>query len=120
EDLWGGGVFVETDDDWSQLPLNSLLRLHLELPDQGGTISVMGRIVHVHTSQDAALSGKPAGLGLEFARNDHEWLQRIEQFIARSSGVRADKTGPLPITPTLQLLVVDDDAGHRELLSERY
>ncbi|HJZ88936.1 MAG TPA: response regulator [Polyangia bacterium] len=119
-DLSRGGLFVETDDDWSQLPLNSLLRLHLELPDQGGTISVMGRIVHVHTSQDAALSGKPAGLGLEFARNDHEWLQRIEQFIARSSVVSADKTGPIPITPTLRLLVVEDDDGYRELLSQLF
>src|SRR5262249_26196072 len=67
EDLSRGGLFVPTGEPAA---LDAVVRINLELPGDGGMVSVLGQVVHVNA--------KPRGMGIEFVESDLAWLERIE------------------------------------------
>ena len=111
EDLSRGGMFVPTA---TPPGLDAVVRIHLELPGDGGLVSVLGRVVHVNA--------RPPGMGVEFVdlENDTGWIERIEEFIARQGGSPAERSGPVPLSPMLKVLIVEDDEGYRDLLAQLF
>jgi CheY-like chemotaxis protein/Tfp pilus assembly protein PilZ len=109
EDLARGGIFVSTPHPPG---LDAVVRIHLELPGDGGLVSVLGRVVHVNA--------RPPGMGVEFIEEDAGWIERIEAFIARQGGSRAERSGPVPLSPMLKVLIVEDDEGYRDLLAQLF
>jgi uncharacterized protein (TIGR02266 family) len=110
-DLSRGGLFMRTA---RFLPLNAVVRVHLELPDGGGEIAVVCRVAFVRGEAEAAASGKPAGMGVEFLDFDAARMAELTQFIAARSG---DLT-PLPTRRRLDVVLVDDDAAVRAPIAE--
>ena len=113
-DLSKGGVFLSTN---AFLPLNAVVRLVLELPEHGGDIPVICRVVYIRDRVAAANIGKPAGMGLEFLDVGDECRVRIENFIAQRQPRLSEH--PAPSRGALNLLLADDDrlsleaaAGH--------
>ena len=103
-DLSKGGVFLCTQ---VFLPLNAVVRLTLELPEQGGEIPVICRVVYVRDDSAAASTGKPAGMGLQFLDLEDDCRGRIERFIAEQPAKVS--LLPPPARRALNLLLVDDD-----------
>ena len=103
-DLSKGGVFLCTQ---TFLPLNAVVRLQLDLPEDGGEIPVICRVVYVRDEAAAARTGKPAGMGLEFLDLTDDCSVRIEKFIAE----RPPRLSQRPTLPrdALRVLIVDDD-----------
>src|SRR5882672_7531952 len=60
-DLSKGGMFLASDQF---LPVNSTLRLLLELPDHGGELSISCRVVYIRDKVTAQRTGKAAGMGI--------------------------------------------------------
>ena len=109
EDLSRGGMFVPSRDPPG---LDAVVRIHLELPGDGGLVSVLGRVVHVNA--------KPLGMGVEFIEEDPGWIERIEEFIARQGAAPIEKSGPIQLSPMLRVLIVEDDEGYRDLLAQMF
>jgi uncharacterized protein (TIGR02266 family) len=112
-DLSKGGVFLKTD---RFLPLNAVVRLHIELPEGGGDIPVICRVIYVRDPQAAQATGGPPGMGIQFLDMDADKQGRIQQFIAeRRAGVTTEETQVLPDRGrrVLDVVVVDDDVGYR-------
>jgi uncharacterized protein (TIGR02266 family) len=102
-DLSKGGLFLCTQ---TYLPLNAVVRLTLQLPEDGGEIPVICRVVYVRDEAAAASAGKPAGMGLEFLDIADGCTQRIERFIAE----RPPKLSqPPPARRALNIVLADDD-----------
>jgi uncharacterized protein (TIGR02266 family) len=103
-DLSRGGMFLATDDF---LPLNAVIGLEIDLPADGGRITVTCRVVYVRDKGQAAAARKPAGMGVQFLDLDQSDLDRLAHFIAErsmeSNEKQPDRTRPL------DLLVIDDD-----------
>jgi len=102
-DLSKGGVFVCTQ---TYLPLNAVVRLTLQLPEDGGEIPVICRVVYVRDEAAAASAGKPAGMGLEFLDIADECSQQIERFIAERPPRLSQ---PSPARRALNVVLADDD-----------
>ena len=115
-DLSKGGIFLKTE---RFLPLNAVIRLHLELPDEGGEIEVIGRVAHVRDEDEAARLGQPAGIGIQFLDLSDERRGQIAQFIAARSMTEAEKSGPVQVGP-LDVMVVDDDVQACDLLASPF
>ena len=109
EDLSRGGMFVPAKNPPE---LDAVVRIHLELPGDGGLVSVLGKVVHVNA--------KPAGMGVEFIEEDPGWIERIEAFIARQGAAPIEKSGPIQLSPMLRVLIVEDDEGYRDLLAQMF
>jgi len=105
-DLSRGGLFMRTQ---RYLPINAIVRVHLELPDGGGEMPVICRVAFVRADAEAAESGKPAGMGVEFLDLGPEKLQRLERFVAEH-GMGAGRAAP---RRALEVLVADDDESVR-------
>src|SRR5439155_4186721 len=92
------------------LPINAIVRVHLELPDGGGEVPAVCRVAFVRGETEAAQTGKPAGMGVEFLDLGAERLAELERFVAER---RAHPT-PAPPHRALDIVVADDDVGVRE------
>ncbi|HKO48633.1 MAG TPA: response regulator [Polyangiaceae bacterium] len=112
-DLSKGGVFLCTR---AFLPLNAVVRLMLDLPENGGEIPVICRVVYVRDDAAAASSGKRAGMGLEFLDLQEDCRGRIERFIAGQPA--KSSLLPPPARRALNLLLVDDDRLSLEAAAE--
>lgn len=108
-DLSKGGMFLATDHF---LPVNAVVRLHLELPDSDAEVPVIGRVAYVRPEGDAA--DKPAGMGVEFLDLDADCLQLIEAFIAERLRGELAETYVAPMR-RLSLVVTDDDPAFQKL-----
>src|SRR5262245_2626745 len=62
-DLSRGGLFMRTT---RFLPVNAIVRVTLDLPDEGGELPLICRVAYVRGEAEATESGKPAGMGVEF------------------------------------------------------
>jgi len=106
-DLSRGGLFMCTP---RLLPTNAIVRVHLELPDGGGELSVICRVAFVRGEDEAAQTGKPVGVGVEFLDFAAERIAEIERFIAErraSSSTATQRRG-------LDIVIAEDDAALRE------
>jgi uncharacterized protein (TIGR02266 family) len=112
-DLSKGGMFLQT---LRFLPVNAVIRLHLELPDSGGEIEVIGRVAHVRDELEADKTRQPAGMGIQFLDLTDERCDQIARFIAARSMTEAEKSGPVELG-ALDVMVVDDDAEACDLLA---
>jgi uncharacterized protein (TIGR02266 family) len=110
-DLSRGGLFMRTA---RFLPVNAVVRVHVELPEGGGEIALVCRVAFVRGEAEAAASGKPSGMGVEFLDFDAARMAELTQFIANRTG---DKT-PLPTRRRLDVMLVDDDAAMRAPIAE--
>jgi uncharacterized protein (TIGR02266 family) len=117
-DLSKGGMFLRAD---RFLPINAVVRLQIALPDGGGEIVVICRVVQVRTSEEATQTGKMPGMGLQFLDLSGERLQQIEQFISERSAYAAEQSAPqrIPCRP-MKVLVVDDDEEYQEHAAEPF
>jgi CheY-like chemotaxis protein/Tfp pilus assembly protein PilZ len=98
-DLSRGGLFMRTER------YHAIVRVHLELPDGGGEMPVICRVAFVRADAEAAASGKPAGMGVEFLDLGPERLARLERFVAE----HAMGAGGAAPRRALDVLVADDD-----------
>jgi uncharacterized protein (TIGR02266 family) len=100
-DLSRGGLFMRTA---RYLPVNAIVRVHLELPDEGGEMPIVCRVAYVRDEAESARVGKPPGMGLEFLDLDPERMAQLTQFVT-------ERTSPGVILPRrrLNVLVVDDE-----------
>jgi uncharacterized protein (TIGR02266 family) len=108
-DLSKGGMFLATK---RMLPINSVVKLFIELPDGGGEVGVICRVAHVRGEGEAQASGKPVGIGIQFLDTSEANLARVEQFLA-SQGAAS----PAPINDErepIKLVVADENERHRE------
>jgi uncharacterized protein (TIGR02266 family) len=105
-DLSRGGLFMRTE---RFLPINGIVRVHIELPDGGGELPVICRVAFVRGEAEAAATGKPAGMGVEFLDLGAERLAQLERFVAE----RALQPGSAPPRRSLDIVVADDDEGVR-------
>src|SRR5262249_26726579 len=110
-DLSKGGMFLTTT---RFLPINAVLRVHLELPEMTRIVSIIARVAFVRDEAEAAQSGQPAGMGVQFLDLSAQDLTEIGQFIAAQSTAAAPDPGPLRTRP-LDVVIVDDRAELREL-----
>jgi uncharacterized protein (TIGR02266 family) len=101
-DLSRGGLFMRTA---RFLPVNAIVRVLLDLPDGGGEVPVICRVAYVRGEAEAATSGKPAGMGVEFLDLTPERLAQITHFVADRGYLVADSEPRRPLT----VLVADDD-----------
>jgi CheY-like chemotaxis protein len=111
-DLSRGGMFLQGEPS---LPLNAVVRVHLELPNNAGEIPVICRVVFLRDEKAAAAIGSGVGMGVEFLDFGPEGMALLEELILQLS---TQGRPPLPThlpTPRLSVVVVDDDAAHREL-----
>jgi uncharacterized protein (TIGR02266 family) len=115
KNLSKGGLFLRTD---RCLPVDSRVRLHLELPDGGGELTVECRVAYVSEPTDWDAIGHPAGMGIQFADPDDSMRARIEAFIAGCEG-EPPPSSHRSAEPR-KVLVVDDDAAYARVASEPF
>jgi uncharacterized protein (TIGR02266 family) len=73
-----GGVFVQTD---SPPPLQTVVRVVMELPGGGPPVPARCLVVHRVTREEAAAQGKVPGMGVQFVDADDEFRARIDATI---------------------------------------
>jgi len=109
-DLSKGGMFLTTDQF---LPINAIIRLEIELPEQGGLLAVTSRVVYVRDKPGS--SGKPVGMGIQFLDLDQDSLTRLAGFVAdRGTAWAAEERSERVPMRALDVLVVDDDFATAE------
>src|SRR5262249_24936916 len=114
-DLSKGGMFLASDQ---LLPVNSTIRLLIELPGRGGELSILSRVVYLRDRVTAQRTGKTAGMGIQFLDLDEEALTQIGKFIAEQS---LENDGPRSShRKALNVLVVDDDLASREAAAKPF
>src|SRR5450432_1371862 len=106
-DLSKGGMFLASDQ---LLPVNSTLRLLLELPGEGGELCISCRVVYLRDKITADRTGKTAGMGIQFLDLAEEALTQVGRLIAEQS---IESSGPRSTRKALSVLVVDDDYAAR-------
>ena len=112
-DLSKGGMFLATT---RFLPVNAVLRIHLELPDSPRTVAVIARVAFIRTPEEAQAAGQAAGMGVQFLDLPSADLDEIGRFIASKSVEAATDSGPVRTRP-LEILIVEDKPDLRELTS---
>ena len=73
-----GGVFVQSEEP---LPLNSIVRVEMELPGGGPPVPARAVVVHRVTREEANQRGVLAGMGVQFMDADDEFRRRIDAAI---------------------------------------
>ncbi|HEY2029646.1 MAG TPA: TIGR02266 family protein [Myxococcales bacterium] len=73
-----GGVFVQSEDP---LPLNSIVRVEMELPGGGPAVPARAVVVHRVSREEANARGVLAGMGVQFMDADDEFRRRIDAAI---------------------------------------
>jgi uncharacterized protein (TIGR02266 family) len=111
QDLSNGGMFLRTQ---RLLPINAVIRLHIQLPGDGGELSVIARVVYVRDQSEAGQSGRKAGMGIQFLDMSQAHLDAIERFITLHTTATPETPPPAPARRAIHVLVVDDDDHYRE------
>ena len=114
QNLSKGGVFIKTN---RLLPLNSVVRLTIVLPDGTSEIECTARVVHIRGKNEASET-RPSGIAVRFLDMSHENMALVESFIAESSQEFIPPQEPEPIRKKLDVLVVDDDQAYRQLAAQ--
>jgi uncharacterized protein (TIGR02266 family) len=110
-DLSRGGLFMRTG---RFLPVNAVVRVHLELPEDGGEIAIACRVVFVRGEAEAKESGKPSGMGVEFLDFDSARMAQINAFVAAHTGSKLMAASGEPVARRrLDVVLVDDDGSMR-------
>ncbi len=78
EDISQGGIFLASE---LVLPLGTVVRLILHLPQARESVQVIGQVVHHRTAADAARMKKKTGMGVEFLDIDSAALRRVREFV---------------------------------------
>jgi uncharacterized protein (TIGR02266 family) len=104
-DLSRGGMFI----DGAVLPVESVVRVTLTLPEGAGDIPVMCRVAWNRDSHEASLQKKPMGMGLQFMDVPEDTLMILEAFISERISADAAKVSPIRAEKRLSVVVVDDD-----------
>lgn len=81
-DLSRGGLFVQTDEP---LPVGSELDLRLSIPGISDRVSLRGRVVWV---QEQAMTGKPAGMGIQFQQVEASLASLIDSVVKHFRGMQ--------------------------------
>jgi len=89
EDVSAGGLFIRT---LAFLPINTVLPLYLQLPDEDEEIAVIARIAHVLGTEQAVELDRSPGMGFEFLDLAPEARVRLE----RCEVTRRSKDLPIP------------------------
>lgn len=105
-----GGLFIKTDN---LLPVNSVVRLLISLPKEGGEIPCIARVVRV-ISPDETTTDKKKGLAVEFLDVSYGNIENIEKFIADAAAKEAQANMLPQFDLKLNILVIDDDKIIRE------
>ncbi|MEZ4327210.1 MAG: response regulator [Polyangiales bacterium] len=101
-----GGLFIATK---RFLPIGSIVRLNVELPDDKPPASVLARVAYVLGVEAAEARKSNAGMGMEFLHADHEVGRRIAEQLVRGLDPQPSDE---PITA--DVLVVDDSPMYLE------
>ena len=112
-DLSKGGMFLVTT---RFLPINAVLRVQLELPEKARTLSVIARVAFIRPPEEAAASGQPAGMGVQFLDLSNEDLDELGRHITVQS-IAASSDSEFVRARPLEVLVVDDKPDLRELVA---
>ena len=78
ENISAGGVFVQTVQP---VELDSIVTVSLRLPGNEVPVEAKGVIVHRVTMEDAAKTGKNAGIGVQFVDSSDEFREAIDEAI---------------------------------------
>jgi uncharacterized protein (TIGR02266 family) len=113
-DLSKGGMFLRTD---RLLPLNAVVRLHIELPEGAAEIPVICRVIHVRDHEEATRTGEPVGIGIQFLDLGQDSLNEINRFISERSLLEASRQPAATSRRPLHVLVVDDSPAERDAIT---
>ncbi len=116
-ELSRGGMFLATV---RTIEPGAPVGLLIELPEGGGRVRAFARVIRVRDQGEAAASGLPAGVQVEFLPGEGDGLRRIEEFIDRHTKARTTSTVRLPARAPLEVLVVDDSDEFREIAAEPF
>jgi len=112
-DLSKGGMFLATEHT---LPIDSVVRLSLELPEGSSELVVLARVAYTRTPEEVAAGAeKPAGMGVQFMDLDDDTLQLVEAFISERITADVEKSPLAPTVRRLSVLVVEDDVACQKL-----
>ncbi len=75
-----GGLFIRTSEP---LAPQSVLEIHLILPDEPEHILLVGEVVHVIDEKDARAKGVEPGVGVHFVDYEETAKQAIENYISK-------------------------------------
>lgn len=115
KNLSKGGLFLRTT---RFLPMNTNLRLHLELPDGGGELTVLCRVAYIREETDWGNVGQPPGMGIQFVDPDDDVRARVEKFIMECAVV--DDAPPEMHARPIDVVIVDDDKAFCEAAAEPF
>jgi two-component system OmpR family response regulator len=116
-ELSRGRMFLATS---RPLTAKARIGLLIDLPEGGGKVRVLAEVVGARSEREAAATGQPAGIHVEFLRDEESSLAPIEEFIDRRSKSRSTSTVRLPVRTPIGVLVVDDEDEYRELAAEAF
>jgi uncharacterized protein (TIGR02266 family) len=80
-----GGVFVHSNDP---PPLNTVVKVEMELPGGGPPVPARGLVVHRVTPEEAQAKSTLPGMGVQFMDADDEFRSRIDQAIDSILGTK--------------------------------
>ena len=111
QDLSRGGTFIRTR---RALPVNTVVRVSLDLPEGGGDVALTCRVAFVREAEEAQAQQKPPGMGLEFLDLDADRLAQLTEALTAQSQQRSDATA----RRRLDVVIVDDDPSFRAPIAQ--
>ncbi len=105
-----GGLFIATE---RLLPVNSVVRLIISLPSDGGEIPCIARVVRA-MGPDEDNPHRKHGLALEFLDVSAGSIEHIEEFMSSAATKEAEASMLPTFDYRLSILVVDDEKIYRE------
>ncbi len=108
-DISRGGLFIATDNF---MPIGSVVKLELCLPEGGPTVSVIARVAFIMDEDTARPKGRRPGMGMEFLDVEGEPIavQLASYLTSQLSGYDAS----VDTEPSARIVVVDDDSTYRD------
>jgi uncharacterized protein (TIGR02266 family) len=78
--LSAGGMFVQTD---RPPELREVVLVTIELPGDPAPVEAKAQVVHRVTREDGRLTGRRAGVGVQFIGASDDFRERLDAFLAR-------------------------------------
>jgi two-component system OmpR family response regulator len=101
------------------LPLNAVILVQIELPEDGGQIPITCRVVYVRDKDLAQKTGTKAGMGIQFLDLDNDSLTNLQRFVAdHSVSQEPESVGRRRRGRALDVLIIDDDSAAREQIAK--